>query len=172
MSTAANQVSLTRRFELLSISRGARRFIWHFVQMVVAMLVGMSVYHLLTGKALVAYPVVNFALMELSMVLPMVALMRYHRHSWQRTWEMAAVMLAGPALAALCVQFGLHTYIAGLSYKTFFTLGDIAMYLGMLGIMLYRRAEYIAGHTDHHHASSPQNEMSKDTVMSNHIEIE
>src|SRR5512136_1436914 len=87
-----------------------RAFAWHFVQMVLAMMVGMGVYHLLTGKALAAYPVLNFAGMELSMIPPMVALMRYHQHSWQRSLEMAAAMLAGPVVFIACVQLGLHTY--------------------------------------------------------------
>lgn len=144
------------------------RFLWHFVQMVLAMMVGMGVYHLLTGKALAAHPVLNFAGMELSMVPPMVALMRYHRHSWQRSLEMAAVMLVGPAVFIACVQFGLHTYIPGLSRKTLFALADITMYLGMLGVMLYRRAEYTTGHAGHHHPGSPQTETTQHTTHDVH----
>ncbi len=93
------------------------------------------------------------------MVLPMVALMRYHRHDWQRTLEMAATMLIGPAVAIACVQLGLHNYIPGLSPKTLFTLGDMSMYLGMLGIMLYRRAEYTTGHAAHQHTGSAETEI-------------
>ena len=95
------------------------------------------------------------------MIPPMIALMRYHRHSWQRSLEMAAAMLAGPLVILICAQLGLHTYVPGLSLKTLFVLGDISMYVGMLGVMLYRRAEYTTGHADHQHAGSAETKISQ-----------
>ncbi len=163
MAIKTKQVYLSRGIHPPSVRADVRQFVWHFVQMVLAMMVGMGVYHLLTGKSLAAYPVLNFAGMELSMVPPMIALMRYHRYSWQRTWEMAAVMLTGPVVFIACAQLGLHTYIPGLSIKTLFSLGDLSMYLGMLGIMFYRRAEYTTGHAGHQHANSSQAEPTEHT---------
>ncbi len=127
----------------------ARRFLWHLLQMVFVMELGMSLFHAVAGKSLAAYPVLNNAGMQLSMIPPMVLLMRYHRHSWQRSLEMAAAMLAGPALLLACAQFGLHLYIPGLSRSTLFAWASITMSLGMLAIMLYRRAEYTADHAAH-----------------------
>ncbi|MBI5031226.1 MAG: hypothetical protein HZB51_11920 [Chloroflexi bacterium] len=147
MATSTKNVNVPMNGQMQS----AGRFLWHFVQMVLAMMIGMMIYHLLTGKALAAYPVLNFAGMELSMIPPMIALMRYHRYSWQRTFEMTAATLIGPAVFIVCVQLGLHNYVPGLSQKLLFMLGDVTMYLGMLGIMLYRRAEYSTGHDAHQH---------------------
>ncbi len=163
MNMSANAPTMEAHQHHPTPSRAAkvRAFVWHFVQRVLAMMVGMGVYHLLTGKALAAYPVLNFAGMELSMVLPMVALMRYHRHDWQRTLEMAAAMLIGPAVVIACVQLGLHNYIPGLSPKTLFVLGDMSMYLGMLGIMLYRSAEYTTGHAAHQHTGSAETKITQ-----------
>ena len=152
MAANIKYVNVPMTGQMRSAAPSVGRFLWHFAQMVIAMMIGMMLYHLLTGKALVAYPILNYAGMELAMIPPMVALMRYHRHSWQRTLEMAAVMLVGPAVFIACVQLGWHNYVPGLSSKTLFTLGDITMYLGMLGIMLYRRAEYMTGHAGHQHA--------------------
>ncbi len=128
------------------------RFLWHFVQMVLAMMVSMGVYHLLTGKALAAYPVLQYAGMELSMIPPMVALMLVQCHDWRCTAEMTVAMLVGPALFLTCAQFGLHTYIPGLARDTLFGLSDATMYLGMLGAMLYRREMYTRPQAGHPHA--------------------
>lgn len=122
----------------------AGRFLWHFVQMVLAMMLGMGIYHLLTGKRLAAYPVLNYAGMELSMIPPMVALMLYHRHGWRHNVEMVGAMLVGPAVFLTCAQLGLHNYIPGLSREMLLVLSDATMYAGMLGAMLYRREMYTA----------------------------
>lgn len=128
-----------------------RRFVWHFVQMVLAMEVGMAVYHLLAYEALAAYPVLQYAGMELSMILPMVALMLYQRHGWRYSAEMTGAMVVGPVVFLACAQFGLHNYIPGLSRETLLVFSDATMYLGMLGWMLYRRDHYTrgAGHSAH-----------------------
>ena len=156
MSTMSTTMESHQHHPTQSRAAKVRAFALHFAQMVLAMMVGVVVYHLLIGKSLAAYPILNFAGMELSMIPPMIALMRYHRHSWQRSLEMAGAMLVGPAVVIACVQLGLHNYIPGLSPKTLFALGDLSMYVGMLGVMLYRRAEYTMGHASHHHAGSSE----------------
>lgn len=154
MVTNTKNVNVPLNGRMWSVAASTGRFLWHFVQMILAMMVGMMIYHMLIGKTLAAYPVLSYAGMELAMIPPMIVLMRYHRHTWQRTLEMTAAMLVGPAVFIACVQFGWHNYVPGLSSKTMFTLGDITMYLGMLAIMLYRRAEYTMGHTSHQHIHS------------------
>jgi len=130
------------------------RFLWHFVQMVLAMMVGMGIYHLLTGKALAAYPVLFYAGMELSMIPPMVALMLHQRHGWRCSAEMAGAMLVGPAVFLACAQFGLHNYIPGLSRETLFALSDTTMYLGMLSAMLYHWEMYTTRPQPHQHTGT------------------
>lgn len=154
MATNTKQVHVPREFRGRDVAASTGRFLWHFVQMIVAMMLGMGLYHLLTGKALAAYPVLNFAGMELSMIPPMVALMLYQRHGWRCSAEMVGAMLVGPAVFLACAQFGLHNYIPGLSRETLFGLSDATMYLGMLGAMLYRREMYTRPHAGHQHASA------------------
>ena len=139
---------------VISTAVSAGRFLWNFVLMLVAMMLGMMPYHMLFGKALAAYPVLDYALMELSMIPPMVALMLYQRHGWRHSVEMVGAMLIGPAIFLACAQLGLHNYIPGFTLYTFFRLSDWTMFLGMLGAMLYRREMYTGSHAAHQHAEA------------------
>ncbi len=130
-----------------SIAGNVGRFLWHSVQMLVAMMVGMGIFHALTGKPSEAYRVLWYAGMELSMIPTMVALMLYQRHGWRHSAEMAGAMLIGPAVFLGCAQLGWHNYIPGLTREALFGLSDVTMFLGMLGAMLYRREMYTRPHT-------------------------
>jgi len=132
-------------------SDGARgqvaRFTWHFVQMALAMMVGMAVFGMaltLAGESDLRHrsPEVWGAAMGVAMALPMAAWMRVRRHSWSRTLEMSAAMTVPIfALAAICAVGALpHTAVTGAA--------GVLMWAGMLGAMLYRRREY----TEHRHA--------------------
>lgn len=159
MASETKQVYLRTGLTLRRDAASVGRFVWHFVQMLIAMMVGMGVYHLLTGKSLAAYPVLAYAGMELSMIPPMIALMWYQGHDWRCSAEMAAAMLIGPAVFLACAQLGLHNYFPGLSRGMLFALSDATMYLGMLGAMLYRREMYTRPHAAHHaseHSGHPQ----------------
>jgi flagellar biosynthetic protein FliP len=135
--------------QALSIAGSVGRFLWHFVQMLVAMMVGMGIFHVLTGKPSEAYLVLWYAGMELSMIPTMVALMLYQRHGWRHSAEMAAAMLIGPAVFLACAQLGWHNYIPGFTRNTLFGLANATMFLGMLGAMLYRREIYTRSHAAH-----------------------
>ena len=148
------------RQQVLTISLKTGRFVLHFLEMLVAMMVGMGVFHLLTGKPEAAYRVLWYAGMELSMIPPMVALMLFQRHGWRSSTEMAGAMLVGPAFFLGCAQLGLHNYIPGLSRQMLFALADATMFLGMLGAMLYRRDMYTRPHAGHHHAVSMDHSMN------------
>ncbi len=144
----------------------AGRFLRHFVLMVLVMNAGMMAYHALYATLLVPlgvdaaldpYPAIRHLLMEIAMVVPMVALMRYQRHSWTRNMEMAAAMMAGPLVFMACLQFNLHQFIPGLSAGVLGAAAEVSMYAGMLGVMLYRRNEHAhaAGpHAGHQHTGS------------------
>ena len=93
-------------------NRGSiRHFVRHFVEMVVAMTIGMMVgvgiYVAIVGvtykEAVHLYPTSAFVVMAVSMAVPMVAWMRFRRHTWRNSLEMGAAMLlpAVPFLACL-----------------------------------------------------------------------
>ncbi len=168
MAANTKYVNFPMKVGMRSVAANVGRFLWHFVQMLLAMMVGMGVYYLLTGKALVAYPILNYAGMDFSMVVPMVALMRYQGHGWRHNVEMVGAMLLGPAVLLACAQLGLHAYVPGLSVKTLLGLSDATMYIGMLGVMLYRREMYTTRHAGHHHAGSTHAETTKHTTHASH----
>jgi hypothetical protein len=79
-----------------------RRFIRHYIEMVVVMVLGMfalgapanAVVHT-SGR-----PAVMLAEMAVTMTLPMVAWMRFRGHTWRPCNEMAASMLPLPERSA------------------------------------------------------------------------
>jgi hypothetical protein len=110
----------------------------------------MAIYHVLTGRPPEAYRVLWYAGMELSMIPPMIALMLYQGRGWRHSAEMTVAMLVGPVIFLACAQFGWHTLIPGLSRNTLLALSDVTMYLGMLGVMLYRCEMCTSPHAAHH----------------------
>jgi transcriptional regulator GlxA family with amidase domain len=118
----------------------AGRFVLHFAEMWIAMLVGMMLYMAILG-VMDLPPVVHQAGMALSMTVPMVAWMRIQGHGWQHGIEMALAMLI--PWAVVLVASAALPWLAG--------TGTAAIALGMLGIMLFRR-EHFAGGAHHQHA--------------------
>ena len=138
--------------QVRSATTSVGRFLLHFLEMLVAMMVGMGIYMALAGKSSEANRVLWYAGMQLSMVPGMMALMLYQRHGWRSSLEMAGAMLIGPAVVLSCAQFGLHNYIPGLSLNALLRFSDPTMILGMLAAMLYRRDMYTSSHAAHQHA--------------------
>lgn len=132
-----------------------KRFLRHYLEMVLAMAVGMLVYAALfvspldpvgLREVLRAHPYVNEISMLVAMSLPMIGFMASRGHGLRLTAEMVAGMVV-PALAVV----GL-TAAAALPFLTVGTLSlasHVAMLLGMLAAMLYRRAEYTHDHRHH-----------------------
>ena len=157
---STSQAAVASRFA------STRSFLWHFIQMVLVMNLGMVVYHAVYAaldvplgitSALRPYPAVKQILMDLSMVVPMVAFMWYRKATWGRNFEMSAAMLAGPVVLMACLQLGLHAYVPGLTAGALKTGAEISMYAGMLGIMLYRRKDHVShGVHGEHGAHSAQ----------------
>lgn len=118
------------------------RFTWHFVQMVVAMMLGMVplvIVLALLGVSNLSRsrPELFASVMSVSMVVPMAAWMRFRMgHSRARTTEMSAAMLLPVAVVVpLCLVGVLpHSFAVGPTH--------VLMPLAMLADMGYRWPDY------------------------------
>ena len=111
-STLSTKVDSHDQHPTAGIAVKVGRFLWHLVQMVLAMEAGMMVYHLLLWPVLAptgygaltsAYPLFGYWMMLVSMVLGMIALMRFHRSNWRYILEMTIAMLAPLAVLTVLV---------------------------------------------------------------------
>jgi flagellar biosynthetic protein FliP len=119
----------------------AIRFAWHFVEMAIAMEIGMMPLGFVLGVVGQAdlhsrSPEAYSLAMTASMVLPMAAWMLIRRHGWERTAEMAAAMIVPVAVLAAGGLAGLLPHQAALTGMGFL------MWVGMLAAMLFRWREY------------------------------
>jgi flagellar biosynthetic protein FliP len=146
------------RDQLTSDRGGWLRFAGHYLEMVVAMLVGMFILGGALRAVLAAadvaysmdrYPELVTLEMGLTMAVAMLGWMRLRRHGWAPTLEMSGAMLA-PAVAAAPL-IALDVLDAG----TGMTVEHVAMFTLMLAVMLRRREEYMA-HTHGHASHSSQ----------------
>lgn len=149
MATSTMRVRFPTTERLRRVAASVGGFLWHFLQMVLAMEVGMIVYHKLAWPLLAqtlyadwtdAYPLVGYWMMVAFMALGMLALMFYHRSSARYCFEMTGAMLA-PIVAltvlVLCSLIPSHVL---------YGIGDPVMFVAMAAFMLY-------GPHDHaHHA--------------------
>jgi hypothetical protein len=137
------------------MSPAGRHFARHYVEMVVAMVLGMALLWLPFGWALNAAgmtmselhddaPALMLLSMAVLMTVPMVAWMRHRGHRWTPSVEMAASMFL-PTFAVI----GLLA--AGLidDVMVLMTIEHVAMLPSMLVAMLLRSDEY-SGHAHHH----------------------
>jgi hypothetical protein len=129
-----------------------QRFSRHVIEMTVAMMLGMCVLgmtfraiHLAvfgTGFDAAWHEHTELAVfaMTFNMTLPMVALMRYRDHGWERCGEMAAAMFA--LAFALLVPF----WLGALSATAVLPLEMALMLPAMIAVMALRFDEYAAPH--------------------------
>lgn len=131
-----------------------KRFLWHYVEMIIAMAVGMLVLGLARAGLLrlldaelssEAQPELAALLMAFDMSVGMVVWMRYRGHGWAATLEMVAAMFAPVVLLAP------FTLAGAMSGHALMMVMHIAMLPLMLAVMLRRRAEYTHGHQRHGH---------------------
>jgi hypothetical protein len=138
-----------------------RRFVRHYVEMVVAMFLGMLVLGepamLALGAAGVSSaeltadaPALMLLGMGVTMTVPMVSWIRYRGHGWAPSTEMAASMLIPTAGAIGVLWIGLVEDIG-----TLLVIEHVVMLPAMLVAMLLRRDEY-SGHTHHHGPAEQQ----------------
>jgi hypothetical protein len=136
------------------------RFVWHFVQMAVLMLLGMALLGLILSavrqsdlhtRSAEAYALVMMA----SMVIPMAAFMLIRGHSRERTAEMVGAMTVPSAVLLAGSLLGLIPQSAALSI-TGGGMG-IPMWAGMLGAMLFCWPDY----AQHHHGQASTSDHAK-----------
>jgi uncharacterized membrane protein YfcA len=125
---------------------GSRRlFLRHVVEMVVAMMIGMflgvGIFIAIIGvdfpQSRHQYPTAALLVMAVSMTIPMVAWMRYRRHSWRDSMEMGAAMLV-PVVPFLVLLWSQVTREA--LTGPYMMLSTVAM----LALMFYRWDVYSA----------------------------
>jgi hypothetical protein len=143
MNALENVTTIESHHHVLPASRAAkiRSFVWHLLQMVVAMQAGMALYMLFVDQlapaaykaAMVAYPLLDFWMMMLAMTLPMIGLMLYHKYDLRYCIGMTIAMLAPVGLLTVLTQVDLMS-ICGLHCN-----GQTAMVLGMAIYMFFRR---------------------------------
>src|SRR4051812_32216062 len=135
--------------------RSARHFSRHYLEMVVAMVLGMVVLGVPATAALGAagismselhheLPALMLLGMAVTMTVPMVAWMRYRGHGWAASNEMAASMFI-PSFAVV----GLLATGVIEDTEALLSIQHIAMLPSMLVAMLLRRDEY-SGSTHNH----------------------
>jgi hypothetical protein len=122
----------------------------HYLEMVVAMLLGMMVFGPIQSVLLnplgweSVRDVAEFdaLIMATNMNLAMVAWMRFRGHGWPVSLEMAAVMYL-----SFVVLFP-PLWLGRLSADGMIVAGHVLMFTAMAGVMLLRRDEY-TGHHSH-----------------------
>ena len=131
-----------------------RTFVRHYIEMLIAMVLGMFVLSIplagLLGVAGVGVgtwetdaPERMLLGMAFTMSVPMVAWMRHRGHRWGAAWEMTAAMFI-PSLAAIALLWAGIVDDSG----TLMTVQHVAMLATMLAAMLLRLDEY-SGHEHH-----------------------
>lgn len=120
-------------------SRGRQilRFLQHFGEMVLAMLLGMGLLMVVTSVIRIPMRAEVAALvMAVAMTLPMVAWMRIRKHAWRLNIEMAAAMII-PTIVLIAVS------ALGLLPRASLMLAiHVPMLPAMLVVMLYRWRDY------------------------------
>lgn len=129
------------------MSPATRTFARHYLEMVLAMFLGMAV---LGGALAIFVEIEDTALMlgwmAFTMTAPMVGWMRYRGHGWTPCVEMGASMVL-PSLLAI----GLFWAGAIEDEGTLMLIQHVVMFPAMLVAMLLRPSEY-TGHAHHAHA--------------------
>jgi hypothetical protein len=126
---------------------GARHFLRHLGEMLLAMVVGMMVLGALDRGILAAAgtsashvrdaaPEVVAVVMAFNMSAGMAVWMRHRGHAWARITEMAGAMFV-PALAAIALFWGGVIQSGGI-----LVLEHVAMIPAMIAVMLVHRGEY------------------------------
>jgi hypothetical protein len=140
---------------ICAMNRSLLHFTRHYIEMVVAMVLGMIVLGL-PGEALLRAfgtgtdqlqhdaPALALLAMAVIMTVPMVAWMRYRGHAWRPCHEMAASMFLPTFAVIALMATGLVT-----DFMTLMTLEHIVMLPSMLLAMLLRFDEYGGSHAHH-----------------------
>jgi hypothetical protein len=142
------------------MATSTRHFIRHYVEMLVAMFLGMAALGTPALLALGAAGVSSAELrsdapaalllgMGVTMTVPMVAWMRYRGHGWPASNEMAASMLIPTAGVIGLLGAGIVDDVGAL-----LMFEHVVMLPSMLVAMLLRREEYSHGNHGERHAEA------------------
>ena len=133
----------------IHLAKHITRSLWLLLQMILAMHAGMTLFHVplhtvLADTGFVALmhhnPRLYYRMTVLSMVIPMVALMRiYHKSTWRACAEMTAVMLVPLAVLRLLVLGEV------VPLETFLEIDDPLMILAMAAYLLYKQSSHGPG---------------------------
>lgn len=155
MSTQTKKLGSFQKVEVPEFVKRTGRFLWHFLQMVIAMGLGMIVYHMLLIPLLAplgyntltdTYPLFGYWMMLIFMALGMIVLMRYHKSTWRYCMEMTGAMLIPLVTLTALVLFELCPD------HILYRFGDPLMFVAMAAFMLIRPAK----HADHAHVENQQ----------------
>ena len=121
------------------------RFAWHYVEMIIAMFVGMFVLGFLFDAAGLGFsygrdPELAYLVMAFDMSVGMAAWMRFRGHGWAGTLEMCAAMFVPVVPLFPLLWMGV---IDGMGLMM---AAHVAMFPLMLLVMLRRRDEYAHAH--------------------------
>jgi hypothetical protein len=147
----ASHVETTGAHTIKNAAAAMSRFLLHFLEMGIAMGVGMAVFGPVKGAlvdqgytALLDKTSLEYQFgMNLFMVVPMVLWMRARGHLWRHGVEMGGAMIIPTACIILLCRAGVTEVLPWFTTS----LAGIAMFGGMLGYMLYRRDMYTSGYS-------------------------
>jgi hypothetical protein len=125
-----------------------RRFALHYLEMVVAMVVGMVAlgplealaFEALGWSTVTGRADVGAMVMAANMTVAMAAWMRFRGHTWLPIAEMSAAMFV-PFMVLL-----VPLWLGAITEHTLMLVGHVLMLVGMLAAMLLRPSEYVGDH--------------------------
>lgn len=129
------------------MKRPILRFVGHYIEMVVAMFVGMGLLALpwmLIWPGLSAHPVLDTLVMAANMTIGMAAWMAIRGHGRRMIAEMSVAMVAPFVVLLAPLAAG------AITIDSLTMAGHVLMFLTMLAAMLLRREDYA-----HHHGTGP-----------------
>jgi hypothetical protein len=132
------------------------RFVGHYVEMVLAMFVGMGLLALpwmLIWPGMRDYPVLDTLVMAANMTIGMAAWMAIRGHDRRMIVEMSVAMVA-----PFVVLLAPHA-TGAITADTLMSAGHVLMFITMLAAMLLRRQVYT-----HHHGTAPMRNRQADRV--------
>src|SRR5947209_5303357 len=116
--------------------RSTGAFVLHFLEMSIAMVVGMVLFMAIPGVMQLP-PALHLLGMAAAMTLPMIAWMRIRGHGWRHGVEMSFGMLLPWAAVLALVGLGAAAVMPWLEHAD-----GPAMFLGMLAVMLLRPGHF------------------------------
>ncbi|MQA97187.1 MAG: hypothetical protein GEV11_22045 [Streptosporangiales bacterium] len=124
---------------------GWLRFTIHYIEMIIAMFIGMFALGFLQSAIGLdvpqeRYPDLDYLVMALNMSIGMAAWMRFRGHRWRPTLEMCAAMFA-PAVPLFPLL-----WMGAIDAHAVMMASHVAMFPLMLAVMLLRRSEYTHVH--------------------------